>query len=124
MAQLREVFKCEKCGHIVEILHSAGGTLVCCGEEMKLLIENTKEAAVEKHIPVVSKLEDGIYVKVGSVEHPMISEHFIEWIEVHTPSKVYRKYLKPFDKPEAIFKIDEEIILVREYCNLHGLWKA
>ncbi len=124
MAQLREVYKCEICGHIVEILHSSGGTLVCCGEEMKHLIENTKEAATEKHIPVVSKLEDGIHVKVGEIEHPMLPEHFIEWIEVHTPTRVYRKNLKPGDKPEAIFKIDEEIIFAREYCNLHGLWKV
>jgi len=124
MAQLREVYKCEKCGHIIEVLHDGNGTLTCCGEEMILILENIKEAATEKHIPVVSKLEDGIYVKVGSVLHPMLPEHFIEWIEVHTPSKVYRKYLKPTDNPEAIFKIDEEIILVREYCNIHGLWKA
>lgn len=124
MAQPKEFYRCEKCGHIVEILHGASGTLACCGEEMRLILENTKEAAIEKHIPVVSKLEDGIYVKVGSVEHPMLPEHFIEWIEAHTPSKVYRKHLKPGDKPEAIFKIDEEVILVREYCNLHGLWKA
>ena len=124
MAQLREVYKCEKCGHIIEVLHDANGILTCCGGEMMLLLENTKEASIEKHIPVVSKLEDGIYVKVGSDKHPMFPEHFIEWIEVHTPSKVYRKYLKPGDNPEAIFKIDEEIILVREYCNIHGLWKA
>ena len=124
MAQVREIYKCERCGNIVEVLHGAGGNLMCCGIDMQLLVENTKEAAIEKHVPVVSKLEDGIYVKVGSIEHPMLPEHFIEWIELHTPSKVYRKYLKPGDKPEAIFKIDEEVILVREYCNLHGLWKA
>ena len=124
MAQLREVYKCEKCGHIIEVLHDANGTLTCCDEEMILMLENVKEAATEKHIPVVSKLEDGIYIKVGSVLHPSFPDHFIEWIEVHTPSKIYRKCLKPGDNPEAIFKIDEEIILVREYCNIHGLWKA
>jgi len=124
MAQVREIYRCERCGNIVEVLHGAGGNLMCCGADMVLLVENTKEAVLEKHVPVVSKLEDGICVKVGSIEHPMLPEHFIEWIELHTPSKVYRKYLKPGDKPEAIFKIDEEVILVREYCNLHGLWKA
>ena len=124
MTQIKEIYKCEICGNIVEVMHGAGGTLVCCGQEMKFLFENDTDAALEKHVPVVSKLEDRICVKVGSVEHPMLPEHFIEWIEVHTPTKVYRKCLKPGDKPEAIFKIDEEITLVREYCNLHGLWKA
>ena len=124
MTQLRQIFKCEVCGNIVEVVHQSGGTLVCCGQPMTLLTENSKEAAVEKHIPVIEKIEDGYLVKVGAVEHPMVPEHYIEFIEVHTENKIYRKYLKPGEKPVAEFKLDEEVLYVREYCNLHGLWKA
>ncbi|ERI94106.1 superoxide reductase [Clostridiales bacterium oral taxon 876 str. F0540] len=123
MTELRQVYKCEKCGNMVEVIHASGGTLVCCGQPMTLKTENTTEAAVEKHIPVVEKLENGVLVKVGSVEHPMLETHYIEWIEVITLNNVYRKYLKPGEKPEAFFNIEEEILSVREYCNLHGLWK-
>jgi superoxide reductase len=124
MTKLNEVYKCGVCGNIVEVVHSSVGTLVCCGQEMKLLKENTVDAAVEKHIPVVEKLDNGVLVKVGSVEHPMQPEHYIEWIEVITEDKVYRKQLTPGNKPEAVFDITEDIVAVREYCNLHGLWKA
>lgn len=124
MTNLHEVYKCPICGNMVEVLHKAGGTLVCCGQPMKLLKENTVDAALEKHVPVVEKTEEGILVKVGSVEHPMQEEHYIEWIEVITDNKVYRKHLKPGEKPEVLFKICGEIVAVREYCNLHGLWKA
>jgi superoxide reductase len=124
MTELRQVYKCEKCGNMVEVIHASGGTLVCCGQPMTLKTENTTEAAVEKHIPVVEKNENGVLVKVGSVEHPMLETHYIEWIEVVTLNNVYRKYLKPGEKPEAFFNIEEEILSVREYCNLHGLWKA
>ncbi|MBL4936178.1 desulfoferrodoxin [Clostridium sp. YIM B02515] len=124
MTELRQVYKCEKCGNMVEVIHASGGTLVCCGQPMTLKTENTTEAAVEKHIPVVEKFENGVLVKVGSVEHPMLETHYIEWIEVVTLNNVYRKYLKPGEKPEAFFNIQEEILSVREYCNLHGLWKA
>lgn len=123
MTELRQVYKCEVCGNMVEVVHSAGGTLVCCGKPMTLKKENTTDAAVEKHVPVIEKVEGGVLVKVGEVEHPMLAEHYIEWIEIHTDSKVYRKFLKPGEKPEALFKIDEEIIYAREYCNIHGLWK-
>jgi superoxide reductase len=124
MTVIREVYKCEVCGNIVEVVHASGGTLVCCGKPMTLLKENTVDASKEKHIPVVEKVEDGILVKVGSVEHPMTEEHHIEWIEVHTENKVYRKFLKPGENPQAIFKVDEEVVFVREYCNVHGLWRA
>ena len=90
---------------------------------MKLFTENTVDAAVEKHLPVIENIDGGVIVKVGAVEHPMLEEHHIEWIEVHTANKVYRKYLKPGEKPEAIFKVDEEVLFAREYCNLHGFWK-
>ena len=124
MTGIREVYKCEVCGNIVEVVHASGGTLVCCGQPMTLLKENTVDASKEKHIPVVEKVEDGILVKVGSVEHPMTEEHHIEWIEVHTENKIYRKFLKPGENPQAIFKVDEEVVFVREYCNVHGLWRA
>lgn len=123
MTQLKQIYKCHICGNIVEVVHQSGGTLVCCGQPMTLLIENTVEAAKEKHVPVIEKVEDGVLVKVGSVEHPMLPEHFIEFIEVHTSNKIYRKYLKPGEKPQALFKVDEEIIFAREFCNVHGLWK-
>lgn len=124
MTELRQIFKCSICGNIVEVVHSAGGTLVCCGKNMMLLEGNTVDAAKEKHIPVLEKVEGGVLVKVGSIPHPMEEAHYIEFIEVLTANKVYRKELKPGDKPEAIFLLEEEIIGVREYCNLHGLWKA
>jgi len=124
MTELRQIYKCEICGNIVEVVHNSGGDLVCCGQPMTLKKENTQDAAVEKHVPVVEKIEGGIRVKVGAVEHPMTEEHHIEFIEVHTENKVYRKYLKPGEKPVAEFKLDEEVLYVREYCNLHGLWKA
>ena len=123
MTELRQIYKCEVCGNIVEVVHPSGGTLVCCGKPMTLLNENTTDAAVEKHVPVIEKIDGGVLVKVGAVEHPMVEKHYIEWIEVHTANKVYRKYLKPGDKPEAVFKLDEEVLYAREYCNLHGLWK-
>jgi superoxide reductase len=124
MTSLRQVYKCAVCGNIVEIIHAADGILVCCGQPMTLVTENTVEASLEKHIPVIEKTEEGILVKVGAVEHPMTAEHYIEWIELHTENKVYRKYLKPGEKPEAVFILTEEVTAARAYCNLHGLWKA
>ena len=124
MTELRQIYKCDLCGNIVEVVHNAGGTLVCCGQNMTLKVENTQDAAVEKHVPVIEKIEGGIKVKVGAVAHPMLEEHHIEFIEVHTANKVYIKYLKAGEKPEAEFKIEEEVLFVREYCNLHGPWKA
>jgi len=123
MTKLNEIYKCGVCGNIIEVVHNSGGQLVCCGQPMNLMVENTVDAAKEKHIPVIEKLQDGVLVKVGEVEHPMLENHYIEWIEVLTESKVYRKYLKPGEKPEAVFKLDEEVIAAREYCSLHGLWK-
>lgn len=123
MTKLNEIYKCGICGNIVEVVHAAGGTLVCCGKEMIHLKENTVDAAKEKHVPVIEKIDGGVLVKIGEVEHPMLEEHHIEWIEVLTENKVYREYLKAGEKPQAVFKIDEEVIGAREYCNLHGLWK-
>ena len=124
MTKLKQIYKCEICGNIVEVVHSSGGILVCCEQPMTLQIENTVDAAKEKHVPVLKKVEGGMLVKVGEVEHPMLDAHYIEWIEIQTANKTYRKFLNPGDKPEALFLIEEEILSAREYCNLHGLWKS
>ena len=119
-----EVYLCEICGNIVEVVHKGGGTLVCCGEPMKLLEEQTADAATEKHVPVIEKTADGVKVTVGSVPHPMIDEHYIEWIEIIADGKAYREFLSPGDAPEATFCISAEEITAREHCSIHGLWKA
>ena len=124
MATRLEIYKCEICGNIVEILHGGKGGLVCCGQPMKLLAENTTDAAREKHLPVVEKTDDGIKVKVGSVPHPMEEKHYIEWIELLADGKAYREFLEPGDAPEAVFPVEEGDISAREHCNLHGMWKA
>ncbi len=123
MSQQKEVYKCEICGNIIEVLHSGAGKLICCGKEMKLFRENTVDAAVEKHVPVIEKKGNTVTIKVGSVEHPMEEKHYIEFIEVMTDSKIYRQYLKPGEKPAATFEIVGNIAIAREYCNIHGLWK-
>ena len=123
MTQRTEVYKCEICGNIVEILHPGQGQLVCCEQPMKLLKENTVDASKEKHIPVIEKTDMGIKVKVGTIPHPMEEKHYIEWIEIISNGSIYRKFLKPGDLPEAVFPIKEENIIAREYCNLHGLWR-
>ena len=124
MAERLQIYKCEVCGNIVEVLHEGKGELVCCGEPMKLFVENTVDAAKEKHVPVVEKTAKGFKIKVGSVSHPMEEKHYIEWIELIADGKAYRTFLKPGDVPEATFDIDAQEVTVREYCNLHGLWKA
>lgn len=126
MTELKQLYKCPVCGNIVEVTHASGGQLVCCGKPMELLVENSVEASTEKHIPVIEKLEGEVIVTVGSVAHPMLEEHHIEWIELITENRVYRKYLKAGDEPKATFKICTSVktFTVREYCNLHGLWKA
>lgn len=118
-----KVFKCQVCGNIIEMLHDKSGTLVCCGQPMKNLVENTVDAAKEKHVPVKEAVDGGLKVKVGSVAHPMEDSHYIEWIEIIADGKIYRKYLNPGESPEAVFPVTGEWT-AREYCNLHGLWKA
>jgi len=120
--KMGEVYKCEICGNIVEVLDVGGGDLICCGEKMKRLEEKTEDIGKEKHVPVVEKTETGIRVKVGSIEHPMEEKHFIEWIEVISNGKSCKEFLKPGMKPEAEFCITE-LEMVRIYCNIHGLWK-
>ncbi|MCX7703325.1 MAG: desulfoferrodoxin [Planctomycetota bacterium] len=124
MTERLQVYKCEVCGNIVTVLHSGKGQLVCCGKPMKLFVENTVDAAYEKHLPVVEKTSNGFMVRVGSVAHPMEEKHYIEWIELITEDgRSYRRFLKPGEKPEAEFCITADRVTAREYCNLHGLWK-
>jgi superoxide reductase len=124
MAERLEVYKCEACGNIVEVLHGGAGELVCCGQPMVLLAENTVDAAKEKHVPVVEKVAGGFKVKVGDVPHPMEEKHYIEWVEIIADGRAYRQFLDPGQAPEATFNIDADQVTAREYCNLHGHWKG
>ena len=124
MTEKLQVYKCEKCGNMVEIIHAGPGTLHCCGQPMKLFLENTTDAAQEKHVPVIEKTDDGYKVTVGSVAHPMEDKHHIEWIELIADGVAYRKFLAPGDAPEATFCLTASKVTAREYCNLHGLWKG
>ncbi len=119
-----QVYKCEVCGNIVEVLHVGEGELVCCDQPMKLQTENTVDASKEKHVPVMERVDGGVLVRVGSVAHPMEEKHYIEWIEVVADGRVLRQFLKPGEKPEAFFKTEAKEIKLREYCNIHRLWKA
>ncbi len=123
MTALLQVYKCQKCGNIVEVVHDGVGTLVCCGQPMLQVKEGVTDAALEKHVPVLERFDGGFKVKVGEVAHPMAEAHYIEWIELIADGIAYRKFLKPGDAPEAIFKLDAAVVSAREYCNLHGLWK-
>lgn len=124
MTKQKQIYRCNICGNIVEVLHAGVGQLVCCGQPMELLKEKTEDIGLEKHVPVMEKTEKKIKVKVGSVLHPMEQRHYIEWIEIIADDRVYRKFLKPGDKPEAEFEITAEKIEAREYCSIHGLWKS
>jgi len=124
MANQREVYKCELCGTIVEVLHAGKGELVCCHQPMRLIVENTVDASREKHVPVIEKTPQAVKVSVGSVAHPMEEKHYIEWIELIADGRTYLHFLKPGAAPEAIFPVESSAFSVRAYCNLHGLWKA
>jgi superoxide reductase len=124
MAKRLDVYKCEKCGNIIEVLQGGTGTLTCCGAPMVQLVENTVDAAKEKHVPVIEKIPGGVKVMVGSVAHPMEDKHYIMWIEIIADGIAYRQFLNPGDAPEATFNVEADQISAREYCNLHGLWKA
>jgi len=124
MAKQREIYVCALCGNIVEVEFGGKGKLVCCGQDMKLAVPNTVDAAVEKHVPVIEKKADGILVKVGSVTHPMAEDHFIVYIEICDEGIVRRKFLKPGEAPEAFFKGASMKSVAMEYCNKHGLWKS
>lgn len=124
MTEKKQIYKCEICGNIIEVLDEGQGELICCGQPMKLQTENTTEASNEKHIPVIEKDDKGVIVKVGSIEHPMDEEHYIEWIEISTEKGSSKKFLKPGDLPQAKFPVKTENVKARAYCNLHGLWKS
>ena len=124
MTERLQVYKCELCGNIVEVLHVGEGELVCCGEPMKLLKENSVDAVKEKHVPVIEKVAGGVKVKVGGVPHPMEEKHYIEWIELIADGKAYRQFLNPGGAPEAFFPIQAEKLTARELCNIHGMWKG
>jgi superoxide reductase len=124
MTKRLQVYKCEICGNMVEMVHDGVGQLVCCGQPMKLMEENIVDASKEKHVPVIEKVDGGYKIKVGSVPHPMEEKHYIEWIEIIADGRAYREFLRPGGKPEAFFCIDATNVTAREYCNLHGLWKG
>lgn len=124
MTTRKQIYRCAVCDNIVEIVNAGGGTLTCCGQPMTLLKENTTDAAKEKHVPVVERVDGGYKVTVGSVAHPMADKHYIQWVELSTESDTMRHYLKPGEKPEAMFQTDAKEVTAREYCNLHGLWKG
>jgi len=119
-----ELYKCEICGNIIEVLHAGGPPLVCCNEKMKLQSENTVDAAREKHVPVIEMGSGQITVKVGSVPHPMEEKHYIQWVELIADGKAYLQFLKPGEEPKAVFPLTASKVTAREYCNIHGHWKA
>jgi superoxide reductase len=124
MAQQFEVYKCQHCGIIATIAHEGAGSMICCGEPMRLMKEGGTDGAKEKHVPVIEKTASGFKVKVGSAAHPMEADHWIEWIELLADGKSFRQFLKPGQLPEAEFNIRAEKATAREYCNKHGHWKA
>lgn len=119
-----EVYKCEICGNIVEVLRGSDAELVCCGQNMTLLEGSTTDEGKEKHVPVIEKTDGGFKVTVGSNPHPMEEKHHIEWIELLADDKAYRAFLKPGQDPSATFKIDASSVTAREHCNIHGMWKS
>ena len=144
MTRRTEIYKCDICGNIVEVLHAGAGELVCCGKPMRNVIANTVDASKEKHVPVIEQTANGLKVSVGSIPHPMEDKHYIEWIEIHADGKILRQFLKPGQAPETLFATGESLaglpgrpesgsgiggqatgpLTAFEYCNLHGLWKA
>ena len=124
MTENLQVYKCQICENIVEVLHEGVGQLVCCGKPMMLKAENTQDASKEKHVPVIEHENEGVKIKVGSVIHPMVDNHHIEWIQIITNGKAYRRFLKPGDIPEVFFKIEKKGVTARAYCDVHGLWKS
>lgn len=125
MAETKQIYKCEECGDMIEVIKEGCGNYSCHGQPMKLLVENTTDAAKEKHVPVIEKIEGGFKVKIGSVAHPMEEKHYIEWIEITDErGRVYRQHLGPGQAPEALFNIDSGKVVAREHCNIHGLWKG
>jgi len=126
MTEKMQIYKCEICGNIVEVLHGGKGELVCCGQPMNLMTEQTADWKTEKHVPVLEDFDGGLRVKVGSIPHPMADDHYIEWLEiVRKDGIIERKFLGPGDVPEVVFADCKanDIEMAREYCNIHHLWK-
>ncbi len=117
-----EVYKCPKCGNIVKVYQGGGGDLVCCDVKMELVTENSVDAALEKHVPVIEKVKGGVNVKVGFVAHPMGDDHYIQWLELHDGDKIHSKFLNPGEEPFVFFPVEGDDLVARAYCNLHGLW--
>ncbi|MFH1451132.1 MAG: desulfoferrodoxin [bacterium] len=124
MIQQKQVYRCNVCGNIVEVLYAGGGDLVCCGQPMELLIEKNNDNGQEKHVPVVENIDGKIKVKIGSVFHPMENSHYIQWVEIIADGSIYRKFLNPGDEPEVEFSVTAKEVVAREYCNIHGLWRT
>ena len=125
MTKKIEIYKCDICGNIVEVLHGGKGQLVCCGKPMNLMQEKTEDSSIEKHVPFIKKEDKKITVKIGeNAAHPMEEKHYIEWIELLVDGKSYRQFLNPGNKPEAEFLVEGKEISAREYCNIHGLWRS
>jgi len=124
MTEKKQIYKCDVCGNIISVLHNGAGELVCCSQPMQLKLEKTQEGGMEKHKPVIERTAMGVIVRVGETPHPMESEHYIEWIEVITEHRTYRKELAPGVEAMAEFFLEAENISARAYCNVHGLWKS
>ena len=124
MTVQKQIYKCSVCGNIVEVLHAGGGELVCCGQPMELFQEKNTDIGLEKHVPIIEMIDSGVKVKVGDTPHPMEEQHYIEWVEIIADGTSYRKFLKPGNKPEIIFKVSPQQVNAREYCSIHGLWKS
>ncbi len=124
MPKRDQIYKCQMCGNIVEVLYGGSGELVCCGEPMELLTAKTADQGREKHVPVVEKTDGKVTVSVGDVPHPMEEKHYIEWIEILADGKIYRQFLTPGSEPKAVFEIEADNITAREHCNVHGLWEG
>ncbi len=124
MEKRDEIYLCELCGNIVEVIEP-NGKLVCCGQPMVLQEGKTEDSSTEKHVPFIIQEGDKVTVKVGqNTDHPMTEDHYIQWIELLADDKVYRQFLNPGDKPEVVFNIKADNLSAREYCNKHGLWKS
>ena len=123
---MKKFFVCKHCGNMIGLLHDAGVPMMCCGEKMVELVPNTTDAAQEKHVPVATVDGNKVVVNVGSVDHPMAAEHWIQWVYLETDKGGHRKVLNPGEKPNVVFALteDEKPVAVYEYCNLHGLWVA
>ncbi|MEJ2268039.1 MAG: desulfoferrodoxin [Nanoarchaeota archaeon] len=123
MVNKKEVYICNVCGNVIEVLHASSNNLVCCGQPMNLMEQKSEGENADKHSPVIEKDSEGVKVKVGKVEHPMEENHYIEWIEISTEKGESKKFLKPGEKPEAVFPVKADIKHARMFCNIHGLWE-